>query len=136
MYNGAPDRYDWKLVGKREVYIPYNSYKLASDRYRFGDILKPGHINPDLTRYELHRVWVVEATLKQGTRHIYPRRTFYLDEDSWQIAVADQYDARGNIWRLSQSWIVNHYQVPVLWQTGNRGLRCPERTLRGQGADQ
>ena len=118
MYNGAPDRYDWKLVGKREVYIPYNSYKLASDRYRFGDILKPGHINPDLTRYELHRVWVVEATLRQGTSHLYPRRTFYLDEDSWQIAVADQYDARGQIWRLSQSWIVNHYQVPVLWQTG------------------
>ena len=118
MYNGAPDRYDWTLVGKREIYIPYNSYKLASDRHRFDDILKPGHINPDLTRYELHRVWVVEARLKQGTRHIFPRRTFYLDEDSWQIAVVDQYDARGEMWRVSQAYIVNHYQVPVLWSTG------------------
>ncbi len=118
MYNGAPDRYDWTLVGKREIYIPYNSYKLASDRHRFDDILKPGHINPDLTRYELHRVWVVEARLKQGTRHIFPRRTFYLDEDSWQIAVVDQYDARGEMWRVSQAYIINHYQVPVLWSTG------------------
>ena len=118
MYNGAPDRYDWTLVGKRELYIPYNSYKLASDRYRFDDILKPGHINPDMTRYELHRVWVVEARLRGGTRHIYPRRTFYLDEDSWQIAVVDQYDARGAIWRVSQAYIVNHYNVPVLWTTG------------------
>ena len=30
MFSGAPDRYDWKLVGKREMYIPYNSYKLDS----------------------------------------------------------------------------------------------------------
>ncbi|MDE0030603.1 MAG: DUF1329 domain-containing protein [Deltaproteobacteria bacterium] len=118
MYNGAPDRYDWTLLGKREIYIPYNSYEFASDRSRFDEILKPGHINPDLTRYELHRVWVVEARLKQGTRHIFPRRTFYLDEDSWQIAVVDQYDARGEIWRVSQAYIVNHYQVPVLWSMG------------------
>ena len=27
MFSGAPDRYDWKLVGKREMYIPYNAYK-------------------------------------------------------------------------------------------------------------
>ena len=118
MYNGAPDRYDWTLVGKQELYIPYNSYKLASDRYRFDEIVKPGHINPDLTRYELHRVWVVEARLKQGTRHIFPRRTFYLDEDSWQIAVVDQYDAYGEVWRVSQAYILNHYHVPVLWSTG------------------
>ena len=118
MYNGAPDRYDWKLVGKREIFIPYNSYRLASDRNRFQDILKPGHINPDLTRYELHRVWVVEATLKEGTRHIYPRRTFFLDEDSWQLAVVDQYDARGEVWRVSQAYIINNYHVPLLWSTG------------------
>ena len=23
---GATDRYEWKLVGKKEVYIPYNNY--------------------------------------------------------------------------------------------------------------
>ena len=28
MYAGAMDRYDWKLVGKQEMYIPYNNFKL------------------------------------------------------------------------------------------------------------
>ena len=117
MFNGAPDRYHWTLVGKRELYIPYNSYRLHSDRIRHDDILKPGHINPDLTRYELHRVWVVEAKVKEGTRHIYARRTFYLDEDSWQIAGVDQYDGRGDLWRVSEAHIINFYQIPLTWTT-------------------
>lgn len=63
---GATDRYDWKLVGKREIYIPYNSYRLDAADLKYVDIIKPGHINPELTRYELHRVWQVEATPKIG----------------------------------------------------------------------
>jgi hypothetical protein len=82
MFNGATDRYNWKLVGKREMYVPYNSYKLSDPKLRYADILKPGHINQDLARYELHRVWVVEASLKPGTSHIYSKRVFYIDEDS------------------------------------------------------
>ena len=117
IYNGAPDRYDWTLVGKRELYIPYNSYRLHSDQNSFYDILKPGHINPELTRYELHRVWVVEARLKKGLRHIYARRTFFLDEDSWQISIADQYDGRGEIWRVSEAHTINYYDVPLTWST-------------------
>ncbi len=117
IFNGAPDRYDWTLVGKKELYIPYNSYRLHSDQNRFDDILQPGHLNPDLTRYELHRVWVVEARLKKGMRHIYARRTFFLDEDSWQIAIADQYDGRGEIWRVSEAHTLNYYEVPLTWAT-------------------
>ncbi len=92
MYNGSPDRYNWKLVGKQETYIPYNSYKLNDTSVKYDEIIKPGHINQDLTRYELHRVWVVEATLKEGMRHIYAKRTFYIDEDTWQASVIDHYD--------------------------------------------
>ena len=117
MFNGAPDRYVWTLEGKQELYIPYNSYKLHSDRNRFDDIVKPGHINPDLTRYELHRVWVVEARLKEGTRHIYPRRTFHIDEDSWQAAIVDHYDGRDQIWRVSEAHVINYYEVPLVWTT-------------------
>ena len=83
MFNGGIDRYDWKLVGKREVYVPYNSYKLHSDSLKVADIVTPMHINQEHSRYELHRVWVVEATLKEGKRHIYAKRRFYVDEDSW-----------------------------------------------------
>ena len=117
MYNGAPDRYDWKLVGRKEMYVPYNSYKLHSDSIDYKDVLKTGHINSDLARYELHRVWVVEATLKQGDRHIYGKRVFYIDEDSWQVLMVDKYDNRGQIWRVSEGHVINYYDQPVLWTT-------------------
>ena len=117
MFNGAPDRYNWNLVGKKEIIIPYNSYRLHSDQVKYNDILKPLHINQDLARYELHRVWVVDATLKSGTSHLYSRRTFYVDEDSWQILAADQYDGRGAIWRVSEAHCINYYDAQVFWST-------------------
>ena len=117
MFNGAPDRYDWKLVGKKEMYVPYNSYKLHSGNVKTSYILKPLHINQDLTRYELHRVWVVDATLKPGANHVYSRRTFYVDEDSWQVLAVDQYDGRGQLWRVSEAHCVNYYEVPLFWST-------------------
>ncbi|RJG12611.1 DUF1329 domain-containing protein [Pseudomonas cavernicola] len=102
MFSGAPDRYDWKLIGKKEMYIPYNSLHLDQPTLKYADILKPGHINQDLTRYELHRVWEVEATVKPGERHIYAKRHLYVDEDSWQVALADHYDGRGQLWRVAE----------------------------------
>lgn len=117
LFNGATDRYDWKLVGKQELYVPYNSYKLSGNQVKMADVLKPGHVNPDLARYELHRVWVVEATLKAGTSHVYKKRTFYIDEDSWTILVSDKYDARGELWRVSEQHSINFYDVPMLYGT-------------------
>jgi len=117
MLNGAPDRFTWELVGKKEMIVPYNSYKLHSDKIKNSDIIKPLHINQDLTRYELHRVWVVESRLKPGTSHIFPRRTFYVDEDSWQILVVDQYDARGQMWRVSEAHCINYYDALTFWST-------------------
>ena len=117
MYNGATDRYEWTLVGKKEIFVPYNSYKLSGDGLKYKDILLPGHINPDHARYEKHRVWVVEAKLKQGTRHIYSRRTFYLDEDSWAILLVDKYDSRGELWRTAEMHSLNFYDVPMLYGT-------------------
>ncbi len=117
MFNGSPERYDWKLIGKKEIYVPYNSYKLHSDSLKYKDILKPGHLNPDYLRYELHRVWVVEATLKEGFRHIYKRRTLYFDEDSWQILAVDIYDNRDQLWRVSAGHGINYYEVPTFWTT-------------------
>jgi len=115
MYNGAPDRYDWKLEGKQEIYIPYNSYKLKSKKLKYDDIVKAGHINQDLTRYELHRVWKVTATLKEGKRHIYGKRVFYLDEDSWQASEIDHYDGRGELWRIAEAHNVMYYDHLVPW---------------------
>ncbi|MCW8858736.1 MAG: DUF1329 domain-containing protein [Deltaproteobacteria bacterium] len=117
MFNGAPDRYDWKLVGKKELYIPYNNYLLHSDKLKYDDILTPLHLNPEYLRYELHRVWVVEATLREGARHLYKKRVFYIDEDSWQIMAADLYDNRDQLWRVSEGHSINYYEVPTFWTT-------------------
>ena len=117
VYNGSPERYNWKLVGRKEMYIPYNSYMLHSDKVKDKDILKPLHINQALARDELHRVLVVDATLKPGQRHIYKRRTFYLDEDSWQIVAVDCYDGRDQLWRVQEGHVINYYDQPTLWTT-------------------
>lgn len=113
LYNGSPDRYNWSFKGKKELYIGYNSYKLDEKGLPYDDIIKPGHINQDLTRYELHRVYEVEATLREGTRHIYAKRVFYFDEDSWMASVIDHYDGRGNLWRVAEAHQMFYYQVPV-----------------------
>ena len=115
MYNGAPDRYNWELLGKKEMYIPYNSYKLVDRGLSYDEIIKAGHINQDLTRYELHRVWHVRATLKDGERHVYAQRDFYIDEDSWQAAVIDHYDGRGELWRVAEAHGMQFYDQNVPW---------------------
>ena len=120
LFNGAPDRYEWTLVGRQEMYVPYNTYRLHSDEVKYDQIIQAGHINPELARYEKHRVWVVDAKVKKGTSHIYARRTFYLDEDSWQALVVDQYDSRGEIWRVSEAYCINYYEQPLFWDT----LQC------------
>ena len=117
MYNGATDRYNWKLLGKREMYVPYNSYRLSDPKLKYSDLLKAGHLNQDLARYELHRVWVVEATLKPGTSHIYSKRVFYLDEDSWTPLATDKYDGRGELWRFAEQHSENWYNVPMIFPT-------------------
>ena len=115
VYNGSPQRYDWKLIGKREIYVPYNAYRLQDGKLRYSGLLKKNHIDQDLARYELHRVWVVDSTLKPGMRHIYSRRTLYVDEDSWQILLVDCYDTRGQLYRVQEGHAMNYYNLPVLW---------------------
>ncbi len=111
-FNGATDRYVWKILGKQEVFIPCNAYRIHSDRYTVRDIVRRGHINQDLARYELHRVWVVQADLKRNTSHVYGQRVFYLDEDSWQIALVDLFDRRGGLWRWQEAHTLQAYDQP------------------------
>lgn len=98
---GAVDRYQWKLVGKQEMYIPYNNNALVTAKV--DDAFSKHHFNPDKMRWELHRVWVVEATVAPGKRHAVPKRRFYFDEDSWILVLMDGYDAEGKLWRTSQT---------------------------------
>lgn len=115
MYNGALDRFDWKIIGKKEMYIPYNNYALHLVKPE--EFAMPGHFNPALARWELHRVWVVEATLKEGERHQYGRRVFYVDEDSWIVSMKDQYDNRNDFWRFTIGMNYHDYTLPGVIST-------------------
>ncbi|MCY1335246.1 hypothetical protein D9M69_210220 [compost metagenome] len=110
VFNGALDRYDWKLVGKQEMIVPYNTYALTYIKDP-KQLTTPNHLAPEFVRWEKHRVWVVEATLKGGARHIYAKRRFYLDEDSWVALASDQYDSRGQLYRGSYSFLTQSYDV-------------------------
>ena len=106
---GALDRYSWKLIGKKEMLIPYNDNSLLA--VPDTEALAAHHLNPDHVRWEKHRVWVVEATVADGKRHAVPKRTYYLDEDTWLIALVDGYDAEGKLWRTTQ---MTPYVVPAI----------------------
>ncbi len=106
MFNGSLERYNWKLVGKKEVYIPYNSNKIAGNKTKYKDLVRPKHVNPELPRYELHRVWVVEANIKPGTSHTFKKRVMYLDEDSWNIVAEDDYDNRDQLMQFHEGHLI------------------------------
>jgi hypothetical protein len=115
-YNGAPDRYDWRLVGKSEDYIAFNTYDAQNVPY--DELLAPGHLNQDHVRYELQRVWTVEATLRPNTRHVYSRRVMHFQEDSNGLALAEMYDSRGELWRVQELHTLQYYHVPLCGSGG------------------
>ena len=112
MLFGPTDRYDLKLAGKKELIVPYNNNRAGL--VKSDELVKPNFLNPDLVRWEKHRVWVVEATLKSGKRHVVPRRTYYIDEDSWQILLVDGYDAQGKLGRQMYSLTLLAPDMPAL----------------------
>lgn len=113
MFSGDLDRFEYTLSGRRSMYAPYNAYRLEAPNLAPEDFLWAGHPNPAFLRYELHRVWVVEARLKSGYRHAFPERVYYLDEDSWQIVMADHFGPDGQIARYAEAHGATYSQVPV-----------------------
>ncbi len=119
MFNGSPDRFNWVLRGKEVKYIPYNNYRASSPEVTYNDLLTPFHPNPEHLRFEAHRVWVIDALLKPSAYHIYTKRTYYIDEDSWSIEAADQYDHEGKIWRIGLALLKHYYEVPLTFSAGD-----------------
>jgi hypothetical protein len=121
-YNGAPDRYDWMVVGKQEKLSIQNNYRVNLTPVE--DLIQPGHANPDPIRYEMRRQWVVEGNLKETARHIYARRVLRLDEDSWQITGGEMYDGRGELWRVQEIGQAPDYrpEAHTCWTTGGEWI--------------
>ncbi|WP_041489656.1 DUF1329 domain-containing protein [Burkholderia cenocepacia] len=112
MINGSLDRFNWKLVGKKEMLVPYNEFGMYRFKSKLHDVATPDGLAAANRRYETHRVWVVEATLKPSARHVASKKVFYLDEDSWLALVGEDYDAQGKLWKVRES-----YPIPV-WELG------------------
>ncbi|WP_316893679.1 DUF1329 domain-containing protein [Ralstonia mannitolilytica] len=113
MFNGALDRFNWKLVGKKELLVPYNVFGMYRFKDKLHDVATADGINAGNRRYEAHRVWVVEATLKSSARHAASKKVLYLDEDSWLAVAGEDYDAQGKLWKVRES-----YSIPV-WELGS-----------------
>jgi hypothetical protein len=111
VYDGRMDQYDFKLVGKQEIFVPYNNNRCFLTM--FDDQLGPKHYNPDVLRWELHRVWVVEMTLLPGARNVDARRVMYVDEDCWVALACDIYDASGAYWKFVHGLVINVFEVPT-----------------------
>lgn len=110
-FSGPLERYDFRLLGRQELLVPANSYRLHSSALEYADLLGKHHLNPEHLRYERRRVWVVEAVLRAGVAHRYKRRRFYVDEDGWQIRVVDVYDARGTLIQMQELHSVMAYDL-------------------------
>lgn len=111
MFNGTIDRFDWKLVGKKELLVGYNAFGMYDPNVKFHDVATTEGVASANRRYELHRVWVVEATVKPGVRHVAPKKTFYVDEDSWAIVVGEDYDAQGKLWKVREGFVIPVYET-------------------------
>lgn len=116
--------YDLADPVKQELFVPYNSFLMAKPGQTLDDLVRPGHINPELVRYELHRVWVQSGELLPGFRHIGPKRLAYADEDSWTSPTGVMWDAKGEMWRVTETYIFPFYEVPTtsLWGDAHMDL--------------
>ena len=106
VFSGRLDRFDWKILGKKEIFVPYNTNKSLKPT-KNNELVTENHLNPDHIRWELHRVWVIEGTLAAGKRHVAPKGVYYVDEDSWNALLGDRWDAKGQLWKTL-------WQLPIL----------------------
>ena len=113
LFSGSPDRYEWKLLGKKEIFVPYNAYKASASTTSHDALMTPHNLNPDYLRYELHRVWVLEATQKDNFRMKQARRVFYVDEDSWIFLMADIFNKRDELIYVQHAFTKNYYEAPA-----------------------
>ena len=111
VYMGSPDRFDWKVLGKKEIYVPYNSFGAYDINANKETVFTRDFIEPGHRRYEQHRVWVIEGNVKAGVRHTSPKRVLYLDEDSWNVVFAEDYDAQGKLWKIREGYLIPVYET-------------------------
>lgn len=118
-WTGTLDRFDWEIVGKQEMIVPYNANSFLQPT-KDSEVLNDHHFNPDHMRWENRRVWIVEANLRQGQRHQAPRSRYYCDEDTWICVLGDRWDANGQLWKTlwSQTFVAPELPGIILGSFG------------------
>jgi Protein of unknown function (DUF1329) len=96
-FYGNPSQYNWTFVEKKEMLVPYNCNKLLFVNVE--DFLGPHFPDPNLVRWEKHRMWVVDAVLVPGIHNVNARRRLYMDEDTWYGLLGEGYDGDGDLWK-------------------------------------
>ncbi len=109
IFNGRMDRFNFELKGKKLMYMPYNQHRFHEHRGDPSVMLDANHVNPDHFRYELRRVWVVEATPHEGVRHVAKKKLFYLDEDSWAALAYEGWDNSDKLFRVIHGLSMTNY---------------------------
>jgi len=112
LFSGPPDRYDFSIVGKAEMYVPYNN-----DRFYqrpIPEIAGRHFVDPAALRYEMHRVWIVDGVLARGQHHLVPHRRLYIDEDSWFAVYAEGWDQDGKLWKFSHGTMKLLPELPAM----------------------
>jgi hypothetical protein len=96
-FYGNPSQYDWTYIEKKEMLVPYNCNRLLFVNVE--DFLGPHFPDPNLVRWERHRVWVVEASLVPGEHNVNAKRRLYMDDDTWYALLGEGYDGNGDLWK-------------------------------------
>lgn len=114
LLTGQPDQYHWQLLGKRELLIPYNNYRLSEPDAGYAAFLRPGLPDFSRLRFEKHRVWVVDGVLKSRQTAEYGKQVLYIDEDSWAVVMADRYSKNGTLVSVAMALLTTAYEVPAV----------------------
>ncbi len=75
-----------------------------------------GSVNSDDGDLNYERGKAISSLVK-STHELDLKRVFYLDEDSWAATIIDQYDARGELWRVAEGHSINLYDKPLHYLT-------------------
>ncbi len=108
-FRGNVNDWTWKLHGKKEHYVAYNCFSIFVKGTKPEDECWAQDLNPERLRYELHRVYKLEANAIEGLNHPYKKRVGFYDEDAWQPLLGDRYDKRGDIYRQFEAYTYADY---------------------------
>ena len=112
IFDGRMDRFDFSKATLKEIIVPFSVARV--NFAPIDQVAMKNHVDPKYQRWELRRVWVVEATLAPGARHIYSKRHFYIDADSWSFVLADGFDQSGKLYRTFQNQPVVQPDIPAV----------------------